>query len=79
MSEKFKLNPAWNTATHRFLDQNTKPLKIGPPPAHELWSKCLEEARKEPRAELTDNRPAIRAALREARMKRTKLVRSVMP
>jgi hypothetical protein len=49
------------------------------PPAHEIWTKCLEVAKREPRAELTDDRPAIRAALREARMKRTKLVRSVLP
>ena len=49
------------------------------PPAHEIWTKCVEVAKREPCPELTDDRPAVRAALREARKAHTVRVKSVLP
>lgn len=49
------------------------------PNDREVWDKAIVEAKKEPRAELTDDRPAVRAALRESRKRHTVRVRSQLP
>ncbi len=49
------------------------------PNDREVWNKAVEEAKKEPRAELTDDRPKIRAALRASRMGHTVRIKSHLP
>ena len=46
---------------------------------HEVWQRAIAVAKQEPRSELKDDRPAIRAALRASRMKRGVRVRSFLP
>jgi len=55
---------------------NDKPKTGG-----EVWNKAIEQGMKEkPKAhEITDDRPAIRAALRESRRRHTVRVRSCLP
>lgn len=48
------------------------------PPAREVWDKCITEAKREV-PELKCDLPAIRAALRESRKRRTVRVRSFLP
>jgi hypothetical protein len=73
-------NPAWDTATHRFYTGGQKPIHSGPsPPDREIWDKAVNEAKKEQRPELTDDRPAIRRALREMRQRHTVRVKSILP
>lgn len=45
----------------------------------EVWDKCVEQAKKEPRPELTDDRPAIRRVLHEMRQRHTVRVKSYLP
>lgn len=52
---------------------NDKPKS---PKDHEVWQRALTEAKQETRPELKDDRPAIRAALRESRRNHTVRVRS---
>ena len=49
------------------------------PNDREVWDKAVTEAKKESRPELTDDRPAIRRALREMRQRHTVRVRSQLP
>ena len=49
------------------------------PNDREVWDKAIVEAKKEPRAELTDDRPKIRAALRESRKRHTVRIASHLP
>lgn len=76
-------NPEFDKATHRFFPKSSKTLQVGPPPKsvndREIWDKLVEEAKKEPRAELTDDRPKIRAALRSSRMGHTVRIKSHLP
>ena len=49
------------------------------PTEREIWDQAVQAGKREPRPELTDNRPAIRAALRASRMRHTVRVRSHWP
>jgi len=49
------------------------------PNDREIWDKAVAEGKKERHVELTDNREAIRKALRESRWQHTRRVRSILP
>jgi len=55
---------------------NEKPKS---PDDREIWDAAIKAGEKEPRPEITDNRPAIRAALKAARMRHTVRVKSLLP
>lgn len=49
------------------------------PNDREVWDKAVDHAKREPRPELTDDRPAIRRTLWEMRRRHTVRVRSQLP
>ena len=49
------------------------------PNDREIWDRAVEQAVREPRPELKDDREAIRRALKESRMRHTVHVTSKLP
>lgn len=49
------------------------------PSDRQIWDRAVEVAKKEPAPEIKDDRPAIRAALRESRRRHTTKVKSLLP
>lgn len=45
----------------------------------DIWDAAVVQGKKERPVELTDNREAIRRALKESRWQHTKRVRSILP
>lgn len=76
---KYLESQDWKTEQKAIRDSisllMTDKLKI--PDEREVWDKAVAEGSKEPRPELKDDRPAIRAALRESRRNHTQKVRSL--